>query len=272
MDIEEFRRRGKETVDAICDYYATLEDRAVLSTVEPGYLAKLVPAEAPEEPESFDAIVADIHSKIMPGITHWQSPHFFNFYPSLGSFPGMLGDMYSSMFGVIGFNWACSPACTELETIALDWLAKLIGLDAAFLAVDPATGAAQQGGGVIQGTASEAIVVIMLAARQRVFDFHRKRLAAGGKTDDAIEAELGAVGAKLVAYGSQQTHSCGEKGALILNAKWRAVATDDQGRLRGDALAAAIAADVAAGLVPFCVVATVGTTATAAVDDLNGIA
>ncbi|KAJ2534070.1 hypothetical protein EV175_007050, partial [Coemansia sp. RSA 1933] len=117
MDVNEFRKHGKEMIDTIANYYETLDQRPPKSTVSPGYLYKLIPHEAPEEPESFEAIKDDIESKIMPGMTHWQSGNFFGWYPSNSSFPGMLGDMYSSMFNIVGFNWICSPAATELETV-----------------------------------------------------------------------------------------------------------------------------------------------------------
>ncbi|KAJ2634506.1 hypothetical protein GGF40_004158, partial [Coemansia sp. RSA 1286] len=129
MDTSEFRKRGKEVIDAIADYYENLDQMPPMSTVKPGYLYKLMPHQAPEAPEAFEKIQKDIHDKIMPGMTHWQSGNFFGWFPSNSSFPAMIGDMYSTMFDVVGFNWICSPAVTELETVVMDWLAKLIGLD-----------------------------------------------------------------------------------------------------------------------------------------------
>ncbi|CAG8729851.1 4171_t:CDS:2, partial [Racocetra fulgida] len=148
MDIEEFRKRGYETVDQICKYYKELDNYNVLPNVEPGYLKKLLPEEAPEEPESFDAIQSDIETKIIPG------------------------------------------ACTELETIVLDWVGKLIGLDKSFLSEG-------HGGGVIQATASDAILVVLLAARQRIIDKYK----AKGLNDDD---QLYNISNRLVAYGSTE--------------------------------------------------------------------
>lgn len=124
MDGKEFRQRGKEMVDYIVKYIDTLGDRRVTPSVEPGYLRHLLPDEAPNEPESWEAIMADVETKIMPGVTHWQHPRFHAYFPSGNSYPSILGDMLSDGIGCIGFSWAASPACTELETIVLDWLGK----------------------------------------------------------------------------------------------------------------------------------------------------
>ncbi|KAJ3277777.1 hypothetical protein HDU76_010177, partial [Blyttiomyces sp. JEL0837] len=148
MDVNEFRKRGHETVERIARYYEELETMPVLSQVTPGYLRELLPQEAPENPESFDIIQNDFETKILQGVTHWQSPNFFAFFPSNSSFPGILGEMYSAMINCIGFNWQTSPSCTELETIVLDWLAKALHLDSEFLSDG-------EGGGAIQGSASE---------------------------------------------------------------------------------------------------------------------
>lgn len=125
MDSQEFRRRGTEMVEYICQYLETLEDRKVTPSVEPGYLRQLLPDEAPYHGENWDSIMEDVESKIMPGVTHWQHPRFHAYFPSGNSFPSILGDMLSDGIGCIGFSWAASPACTELETIVLDWLGKL---------------------------------------------------------------------------------------------------------------------------------------------------
>lgn len=143
MDCDEFRCRGKEMIEYICSYLDNIEERRVTPNIEPGYLRKLIPENAPEEPENWDSIMADVESKIMPGVTHWQHPRYFAgtvdvliqvyetvlcrfhaYFPSGNSFPSILGDMLSDAIGCIGFSWAASPACTELETIVLDWLGK----------------------------------------------------------------------------------------------------------------------------------------------------
>lgn len=124
MDSQEFRRRGREMVEYICQYLETLEDRKVTPSVEPGYLRHLLPDEAPFHGENWDSIMEDVESKIMPGVTHWQHPRFHAYFPSGNSFPSILGDMLGDGIGCIGFSWAASPACTELETIVLDWLGE----------------------------------------------------------------------------------------------------------------------------------------------------
>lgn len=146
MDSNEFRKRGAEMVEYICQYLETLHERRVTPSVEPGYLRLLLPAEAPQEPEDWDKIMMDVEKKIMPGVTHWQHPRFHAYFPAGNSFPSILGDMLGDGIGCIGFSWAASPACTELETIVLDWLGKAIGLPDHFLALKEGS----TGGGVIQ--------------------------------------------------------------------------------------------------------------------------
>jgi aromatic-L-amino-acid decarboxylase len=131
MDSNQFRGAAKSAIDEIASYYDTIADRSVLPSVAPGYLRPLLPASAPEQGESWDKIQADIDRVIMPGLTHWQSPKFMAFFPCNSSFPAMLGDMYSGAFNAAAFNWICSPAITELETIMMDWVAKLIALPGA---------------------------------------------------------------------------------------------------------------------------------------------
>ncbi|KAJ3120035.1 hypothetical protein HK100_000056 [Physocladia obscura] len=290
MDPKEFRRIGHETVERIAQFYEQLAAQGleqsdgtsgstsslgvpapipripVLSQVQPGYLATLIPSEAPETPEPWSAISSDIEQKIMPGITHWQSPNFFAFFPSNSSFPGILGEMYSAMFNSIGFNWQTSPAYTELEQIMCNWLAKAIGLGDAFLSSSTSSltdGRPQLGGGIIQGSASEAIVVAIIAARQKMID--------ALKTDETDDAAM-AVAGKLIAYGSTQTHSATKKGAMIAGVRFRALEVDPVTfSLHGETVTAAIQEDLANGLIPFYITATIGTTSSGAVDDIPGI-
>uniref|UniRef100_A0A8C7HMS3 Aromatic-L-amino-acid decarboxylase n=1 Tax=Oncorhynchus kisutch TaxID=8019 RepID=A0A8C7HMS3_ONCKI len=190
MEAAEFRRRGKEMVDLIADYLENIEQRPVYPDVEPGYLRSLIPEEAPEEPDTYEDVVKDIERVIMPGVTHWHSPYFYAYFPTANSFPAMLADMLSGAIGCIGFSWAASPACTELETVMMDWLGKMLKLPEDFIA-----GTHGQGGGVIQGTASEATLVALLAARSRAV---RMILAS-----DPQRPETG-ITSKLVAYSSDQ--------------------------------------------------------------------
>ncbi|KAJ2379224.1 hypothetical protein IW150_000310 [Coemansia sp. RSA 2607] len=262
MDIAAFRKQGKEVIDNICDYYENLDEIPPMSVVKPGYLYKLIPHEPPEEPESFEDVQKDLQDKIMPGITHWQSGNFFGWFPSSNSFPSMIGDMYSNMLNIVGFNWICSPAVTELETMMTDWLGKLIGLDKRFMAINQ-DGTEGQGGGSIQGSASEAIIVAMIAGREMTLDRLKKKYT---------EAEVDGMRHRFVAYFSDQTHCSGQKASNIIGCKACIIPSDDDYRLTKDALRDAIERDKAAGLIPFFVCGTFGTTNTTAIDDLVGIA
>src|SRR5208282_2373702 len=164
MTPDEFRRRGREVVDWIADYYERLESLPVLSRVKPGEIRASLPESAPQGGEPFDAMLQDVEKLILPGITHWQSPNFFAYFPSNNSFPSILGDLLSSGLGVQGMLWATSPACTELETHVLDWLVEMLGLPEKF----SSRGA---GGGVIQDTASSSSLCAMLAARERATNY-----------------------------------------------------------------------------------------------------
>src|SRR5207248_10991099 len=143
---DEFRQYGHAVVDWIADYYSRIESFPVLSQAKPGQVRASLPASAPEQGETFAALLKDVEQLILPGVTHWQSPNFFAFFPSNSSGPGMLGDLLSSGLGVQGMLWATSPACTELETLVLDWLVPALGLPKKFLS----TGT---GGGEIQDPA-----------------------------------------------------------------------------------------------------------------------
>ncbi|XP_074560317.1 tyrosine decarboxylase 2 [Curcuma longa] len=250
MDAEQLREYGHKMVDFIADYYKNIESFPVLSQVKPGYLRELLPDSAPNHSESLQDIFDDIQQKIVPGITHWQSPHYFAYYPSNSSTAGFLGEMLSAGFNIVGFSWITSPAATELEIIILDWLAKLLKLPNQFLS----TG---KGGGVIQGTASEAILVVLLAARDKI-------LRKVGK--NSLE--------KLVVYASDQTHSALQKAcqiAGIFSENVRVLKTDSSSNyaLSPEVVSAAISHDLLAGLIPFFLCGTVGTTSSAAVDPLS---
>ncbi|XP_026281910.1 aromatic-L-amino-acid decarboxylase-like [Frankliniella occidentalis] len=280
MDAAEFRVRGQEMVEYICSYMEGVGKRRVTSDVEPGYLRPLLPAEAPQQPDSWDQIFADVESKIMPGITHWQHPQFHAYFPSGNSYPSILGDMLSDAIGCIGFSWAASPACTELETIVTDWLGKSLGLPDDFLS-------SGSGGGVIQGSASECILVSMLAARAHTIRRLRRAERPPGSPTTTIEAlldegdgllddeQVGEETAtdstylpRLVAYCSKESHSCVEKAARIALVRLRILEPDEHSSLRGATLAKAMDDDIRRGLVPFFVSTTLGTTSCCSFDNL----
>src|ERR1700734_1437571 len=229
MSPEEFRRQGHAVVDWIADYHSRIESFPVLSRVQPGEIRAQLPAHAPEQGEAFDAILADIDRVVLPGITHWQSPNFYAYFPSNSSGPGILGDLLSSGLGVQGMLWSTSPACTELETHVLDWLVPILVLSEKFLS-------SSTGGGVIQDTASSAALCALLAARERATNYTSNKKGCDGK---------------LVAYASTQTHSSLEKAAMIAGLgveNLRLIEVDEKFAMRPKALARQVEADKKAGL------------------------
>jgi aromatic-L-amino-acid decarboxylase len=251
---DEFRELGHRVVDYIANYYERLKSADppdVLSRSQPGDIAHAFPEEVSEygtplNESGLDFLLSDLDELIMPGLTHWQHPNFFAFFPANSSFPAILGDMLATGLAVQGMLWQTSPACTEVETAVLDQVARLIALPESFTSSD--------GGGVIQGTASEATLAAMVAARDRA------------QREDP-EAEL-------VAYTSTQAHSSIVKAAMICGIgreRVRLVGTDETLAMDPDRLRDAIRADLDAGLTPFFIGATLGTTSSGAVDPLEPI-
>ncbi|HEY4961398.1 MAG TPA: pyridoxal-dependent decarboxylase [Terriglobales bacterium] len=253
MTAEQFRQHGKEVVDWIADYYERVESLPVLSQVRPGAIRHSLPDNPPLRGEAFELLLKDIDQVILPGVTHWQSPNFFAYFPANASGPAILGDLLSSALGVQGMLWATSPACTELETQVLDWLVTMLGLPEKFLS-------SSTGGGVIQDTASSAALCAMLAARERTTGYTANLKGGNGK---------------LVAYTSTQAHSSLEKAAMIAGIgldNLRLVEVDDNFAMKPEALKLQVEKDRQAGLVPFFVCGTVGTTSSNAMDPLPAIA
>ncbi|MCA9300632.1 MAG: aspartate aminotransferase family protein, partial [Phycisphaerales bacterium] len=221
MTPDDFRALGHRMIDLVADYMRTVEDRPVTPSCAPGDLLHALPAHPPERPEAWDDIFRDIDDLILPNLMHWQSPSFFGYFPCNASGPGILGELLSAGLGVQGMLWSTSPACTELEMRMLDWMADAIGLPPSFTFASP------DGGGVIQGTASEAALVALVAARHR----HP--------------------GPEPVVYASVDAHSSIRKAASIAGVREvRAIATDETQRLDPEALALAIREDRDAGRTP----------------------
>nr|BAM35936.1 dopamine decarboxylase [Lymnaea stagnalis] len=254
MDAQEFRARGREMVDYVADYLETIGTRTPLPSVLPGYLRELIPDEAPLNGESWEEVKKDIDRVIMPGVTHWHSPQFHAYFPTSSSYPAILGDMLSDGIGCIGFTWPASPACTELEVSMMDWLAKMLNLPQEFL-----FSGGGKGGGVIQGTASEATLVALLSARTTMINKLKK---------DNPQMTQGQIVDKLVAYCSEEAHSSVVRASLIGMVQMKSLPTDDKGSLRGSELESAIIKDKEQGLIPFFLCATVGTTSTCGTDNL----
>ncbi|KAK2974665.1 hypothetical protein RJ640_030273 [Escallonia rubra] len=253
LDPEEFRKQAHQMVDFIADYYKNIEEYPVLSQVQPGYLRTHQPEAPPYHPESLETILEDVREDIIPGMTHWLSPKFFAFFPATVSSAAFLGEMLCTSFNAVGFNWLASPAATELEMVVMDWMANMLNLPKTFMF-------SGTGGGVLQGTTSEAILCTLIAARERALEI----------------IGIHNIG-KLVVYGSDQTHSTYAKAcklAGIFPCNIRAIPTtkDTNFTLSPVLLRKVIEADVAAGLVPLYLCATLGTTSTTAVDPLAQLA
>ena len=254
MTPDEFRTHGHALIDWITDYLEHVEQHPVSSSVLPGDVRRQLPEHPPTAPEPFEAVVADLDRVIVPGLTHWQHPSFFAYFPGNSSYASILGELVSAGLGVQGMSWVTSPACTEVETLMLDWMVELLGLPGRFHSQS------DTGGGVIHGSASEATLASILAARWR---------ATGGSINHDGDTT------HLVAYATAQAHSSIEKGLRIAGIgtdRLRVVPHDASFAMDVDALAALVAADRAAGLRPFWVCSTHGTTSSMAFDPTAAIA
>jgi aromatic-L-amino-acid/L-tryptophan decarboxylase len=252
MTPDEFRRWGRETVEWIARYMERVEELPVLSRAAPGEVRAALPPHPPERGEPFDAVLRDLDEVILPGITHWQSPGFFAYFPANASGPAILGELLSAGLGVQGMLWSTSPACTELETHVMDWLVELLALPDRFRSSGP-------GGGVIQDSASSAVLCALVAARQR---------ATAGRANEA------GVDRPLAVYATSQTHSSIEKAVRVAglgSEAMRIVEADATHAMRPDDLARRLEADAADGVAPCLVVATVGTTSSNAMDPVRAI-
>jgi aromatic-L-amino-acid decarboxylase len=249
MGPEEFRRYGHQVVDWIADYLAHPERYPVLSQNQPGQLKHELPSAAPERGEAMEAMLADLDRFIVPGVTNWNHPGFFAYFATSASGPGILGEMLSAAFNVNAMLWRTSPSATELEEVTLGWLRQMIGLPNNFE-------------GVIYDTASISSLCAIAAARE----------AAGL---EVREQGIAAAGAKLRMYASEHVHSSVDKSAITLGigqAGLRKIASDAEYRMDARALEVAIQEDRANGWLPFCVVATTGTTSSTSIDPVPAIA
>jgi aromatic-L-amino-acid decarboxylase len=250
MNPEEFRRIGHQVIDWIADYRARVADLPVRSKAEPGSVRAQLPSAPPAQPESFDSIFSDLDNIIVPGLSHWQHPNFFGYFPSNGDLSSVLGDYLSTGLGVLGLSWVSSPALTELEELVTDWLRQMLGLSDAW-------------SGVIQDTASTSTLVALLSARERASNYS---LVRGGLQGEEKP---------LIVYMSAFGHSSVDKAALLAGfgrANLRLIPADDSFAMIPSALEGTLQADLARGLTPCAIVATTGTTTTTALDPIRPIA
>jgi aromatic-L-amino-acid decarboxylase len=249
MTPEEFRQHGKALIDWIADYWEALEDVAIVPDLVPGDIRAMLPDAAPEKGEPFADVLADLDKVVRPGLTHWQAPGWFAYFPANASFPAILGELAAAGLGQQGMLWATSPSTTELEAHVLDWLVDLLGLPQGFKTTEA-------GGGVLQMSASDSTHTALVVAREQA----RERTGASAE--------------QMVAYASAQAHSSIEKGARVSGFGHVRLVDTEVGThaMSPVALRDAMAADVARGLVPAMVCAAVGTTGTTAVDPVAEVA
>ena len=250
MTSEEFRRVGHELIDWVADYFDNIEQLPVLAQIKPGELKAQLPTSPPEHGESMDRIVADLDKLIVPALTHWCHPSFYAYFATSTSGPGILGELLTAAFDNKAMLWRTSPASTELEEVALDWLRQMMGLDAGLT-------------GIIYDTASVSSMHAIAAAREGVEQRIREE-GMSGRPDLPL----------LRVYESEQAHSSIEKGVITLGLGQRGlrkIPTDSEFRMDPKALASAIEEDKRNGYIPFCIVATVGTTSTSSIDPLREI-
>src|SRR4051812_1671876 len=250
MTPEEFRAAGHRIVDWIADYRSRVAEFPVMPATAPGAVRSQLPDAAPDRPEPFDAVLADLDRIVLPALLHWQHPRFFGYFPSNGSPASVLGDYVSTGLGVLGLAWQSSPALTEIEEVVSRWMRDMLGLS-------------PEWSGVIQDTASTSTLIALLCARERATGYSLSRGGLQGEPQP------------LIVYTSAHSHSSVEKAALLAGVgrrNVRLVAHDAAFAMRADALAAAIAADRAAGCKPAAIVATTGTTTSTAFDPVDAIA
>ena len=250
MTPDEFRRYGHQLIDWLADHQANVASQPVQAVTAPGTIAAALPAAPPDEPEPFGDVLADLDRIVTPGLTLWQHPRFFGYFPANAEPAGILGDLASTGLGVLGLSWQSSPAITEVEEVTTGWVRQMVGLSTAWR-------------GVIQDTASTSTLVALICARERATGY---ALTRGG-----LQAEA----KPLAIYVSAQSHSSVDKAALLAGFgrdNLRLVPCDAAHAMRPDAFAAMVEADIAAGIHPCAIVATTGTTATTAIDPVAGLA
>ncbi len=250
LDPEGFRRYGHEVVDWVADYLRDVSRYPVLPPVAPGDIRRRLPSAPPQSGEPMDAILRDFREIILPGVTHWNHPRFFAYFPANNSGPSILGEILSAALGVNGMVWQSCPAATELEEVVMDWLRQLLDLPPDFR-------------GAIQDTASTATLCALLCARERTTGFDGNRAGCFGR------------GVPLRVYASTEAHSSVEKGARIAgfgSENLVSVGTDETLAMDPGDLESRIKGDLTQGRRPCCVVATVGTTSSTALDPLGPIA
>ena len=267
---------GHELINFIADYRAQLNDPhsataptpnqlpplPIQCQLQPGWLAKALPSSPPSQPEPWSAVLADVKAHIVPGLTHWQSPHFYAWFKNHASYPSFMGDLLSSAFSSVGFSWLSSPASAELEAVVMDWCARLFALPLHFWT------ASGKGGGSICQTAGEAGIIALLTAKRKAMEGYEEDKAEESVREDRER--------RLVLYVSDQAHGILGRAVKVVGlpkSRMRVIKTrrEDDWRMAAADVEAAMAADEAAGLIPFFLWLTIGTTSSSAIDDMPAL-
>ena len=251
MPVDEFRKYGHKFIDWIADYFKDIESNTVLPSIEPGEIKSKLPLEPPQKGESIDAVFSDFEKIIMPGITHWNHPDFMAYFNSTSSGPGILAEMLSAALNVNGMAWKTSPAATELEEVTLNWLKNMLGFPDNFW-------------GIIYDTASISSMHAIAAAREQLTELNFRGKGMSGRNEIP----------KLRLYASEQAHFSIDKAVIALGIGLdgiRKIQVDNNFRMISRELQKAISEDRKNGWLPFCVVATVGTTSTTSIDPVREI-
>ncbi|KAK6043416.1 pyridoxal-dependent decarboxylase domain protein [Cooperia oncophora] len=285
MNSEEFRIHGKEMVDFVSDMWENLRQRQPLPDVKPGYIKDVVPFHPPSEPEEWETIFKDLEPVVMQGNTFWHHPHFFAYFPTACSYPAIMADILSGGLSTIGFSWNSGPTMTELEMATLDWLVDVLGLPEHFKNADPGPGC-----GIIQSTASDATMIAILTGKGKSRGGGEDRVDIvpvmdGQYRNLTTEDDSGIISPhfhdpvvfeRLIAYCSDQAHSSVDKGIMLCGVKMRKLRSTIDPQLENytvtkETLETAIKEDRARGLIPFIMIATIGTTSSCGMDRLDDL-
>jgi len=269
INVESLLIHGTEIIEYLSERLKTLDNTNIKSDLKPGELASKFSSNAPLEPQQFASLMTDLESKIMPGVTHWQHPRFLSYYPATSSLPAILSELIIASIGSVGLQWSANPIGTELECVVMDWIAKMLHADSN----SPFLHTSGLGGGLIQNTAGEALVVVMTSARVHKHLQLKNVETMESLTEDEQEAIFYQDSSKFVIYMSDQTHFSGPKAARVAGVRVRTIKAkllqDGNYGINSLQVRKAMSEDRANGFIPCAVQLNYGSTNTCGYDDIN---